>query len=89
MRMRWTACVAAAALGAAGAAAAEPAAPPNVLLIVSDDQGYGDFGFNGNPRVRTPTLDRLASESAVFRNFVVAPACSPTRSAPTTWCAPR
>lgn len=81
MRMRWTACVAAAALGAAGAAAAEPAAPPNVLLIVSDDQGYGDFGFNGNPRVRTPTLDRLASESAVFRNFVVAPACSPTRAA--------
>jgi arylsulfatase A len=52
-----------------------------VLLIISDDQGYGDFAFNGNRLVRTPVLDRLASESAVFRNFVVAPACSPTRAA--------
>lgn len=54
---------------------------PNVLLIVSDDQGYGDFGFTGNRLVRTPALDRLAGESAVFKNFVVAAACSPTRSA--------
>lgn len=54
---------------------------PNVLLIISDDQGFGDFGFNGNTRVRTPNLDRLAAESAVYRNFVVAAACSPTRSA--------
>ena len=55
--------------------------PPNVLLIISDDQGFGDFGFNGNKLVRTPNLDRLASEAAVFRNFVVAAACSPTRAA--------
>lgn len=54
---------------------------PNVLLIISDDQGFGDFGFNGNKLVRTPHLDRLAGEAAVFRNFVVAPACSPTRAA--------
>lgn len=54
---------------------------PNVLLIISDDQGFGDFGFNGNRLVRTPNLDRLAGESAVFRNFVVAAACSPTRAA--------
>ncbi len=53
---------------------------PNVLLIIADDQGCGDFGFMGNTLVRTPRLDRLASESAVFRNFVVAPACSPTRA---------
>lgn len=53
---------------------------PNVLLIVSDDQGCGDFGFTGNKVVKTPHLDRLAAESAVFKNFVVAPACSPTRS---------
>ena len=56
-------------------------AKPNVLLIISDDQGYGDFGFNGNRLVKTPNLDRLASESAVFRNFVVAAACSPSRAA--------
>jgi arylsulfatase A len=54
---------------------------PNVLVIISDDQGFGDFGFTGNKLVRTPNLDRLASESAVFPNFVVAAACSPTRSA--------
>ncbi len=54
---------------------------PNVLLIISDDQGYGDFGFNGNRLVKTPNLDRLASESAVLRNFAVAAACSPTRAA--------
>ena len=54
---------------------------PNVLLIVSDDQGYGDFGFTGNRLVRTPALDRLSGEGAVFRNFVAAPACSPTRAA--------
>lgn len=62
-------------------AAAAEAAKPNVLLILSDDQGFGDFGFNGNRLVRTPNLDRLARESAVFRNFVVAAACSPTRAA--------
>ncbi len=81
MTMRRMVCAAAVALGAAVVTGAGSAMPPNVLLIISDDQGYGDFGFNGNPRVRTPSLDRLASESAVFRNFVVAPACSPTRAA--------
>ena len=57
------------------------AGKPNVLVIISDDQGYGDFGFIGNKLVRTPHLDRLAAESAVFKNFVVAAACSPTRAA--------
>lgn len=60
---------------------ATPGERPNVLLIISDDQGFGDFGFNGNKLVQTPNLDRLASQSAVFRNFVVAAACSPTRAA--------
>lgn len=53
---------------------------PNVLLIISDDQGIGDFGFMGNRTVKTPNLDRLASESALFRQLIVCPACSPTRS---------
>lgn len=66
-------------LAAATGAAAETR--PNVLLIISDDQGYGDFGFNGNKLVKTPNLDRLASEAALFRNFTVAAACSPTRAA--------
>jgi arylsulfatase A-like enzyme len=54
---------------------------PHVLLIISDDQGYSDFGFTGNSRVRTPHLDQLAAKSALYRNFVVAPACSPSRAA--------
>jgi len=60
---------------------AAAATKPNVLLIIADDQGYGDFGFTGNRLVRTPNLDRLAGESAVYRNFSVAAACSPTRAA--------
>jgi arylsulfatase A-like enzyme len=58
-----------------------PKQKPNILLIISDDQGFGDFGFTGNKLVCTPNLDRLAGRSAVYRNFVVAAACSPTRSA--------
>jgi arylsulfatase A-like enzyme len=53
---------------------------PNVLLILTDDQGYGDLAFHGNTRIRTPRLDALARESARFRSFYVSPVCSPTRS---------
>lgn len=53
---------------------------PNILLIVSDDQGYSDFGFTGNSVVQTPNLDRLAEQSAFYSHFIVAPACTPTRS---------
>ena len=57
------------------------ASRPNVILIMTDDQGYGDIGRNGNPVVRTPHLDRLAEDSARFTNFHVDPTCSPTRAA--------
>lgn len=53
---------------------------PNVLLIMTDDQGYGDFGFHGNPVIKTPNLDRLAAESVELTRFHVSPVCSPTRS---------
>lgn len=53
---------------------------PNVLLIMSDDHGYGDLGFHGNPKIRTPHLDRLARQSVGFRSFYVSPVCSPTRA---------
>lgn len=53
---------------------------PNILLIVSDDQGYGDFGFTGNDVVQTPVLDRLSKQSAFYPYFMVGPACTPTRS---------
>lgn len=54
-------------------------APPNVLLIVSDDQGWTDFGFMGNETIRTPNLDRLASQGLVFPNaYVTTPLCRPS-----------
>ena len=52
---------------------------PNILLIISDDQGYGDFGFTGNEVVQTPVLDRLSKEGAFYPHFMVGPACTPTR----------
>jgi arylsulfatase A-like enzyme len=62
-------------------AAAAPPRRPNVVLIVTDDQGYGDLGFTGNPILKTPNLDRLASESLRLVDFHVDPTCSPTRAA--------
>jgi len=53
---------------------------PNVILIMTDDQGYGDLGFTGNPHVQTPIIDKFASESVRFNNFYVSPVCAPTRS---------
>lgn len=52
---------------------------PNVIVILSDDQGYGDFSCHGNPILQTPALDRLYRESVRFGNFHVSPLCTPTR----------
>jgi len=62
---------------------AEPAeaTPPNILFILTDDQGYGDLGRHGHPLLKTPNLDRLYDESVRFDNFYVSPSCSPTRAA--------
>jgi arylsulfatase A len=56
-------------------------APPNVLLIITDDQGYGDFSAHGNPHLKTPNLDQLGRESIQFDRFFVSPVCAPTRAA--------
>ncbi|MFH5834115.1 arylsulfatase [Halalkalibaculum sp. DA384] len=53
---------------------------PNILLIVSDDQGYGDFGSFGNKILKTPNLDQLHKESTYFSEFLVSPVCTPTRA---------
>jgi arylsulfatase A-like enzyme len=53
----------------------------NVILIMTDDQGYGDIAAHGNEMIRTPQLDLLRSESYSFDNFHVDPTCAPTRSA--------
>lgn len=53
---------------------------PNIILLMSDDQGWGDVGFNGNDRIKTPNLDQMASGGVRFdRFYAAAPLCSPTR----------
>lgn len=60
---------------------AAPADKPNILLIVSDDQGYADLGFQGSKDIPTPNLDRLAGEGLRFSNgYVTHPFCSPSRA---------
>ena len=54
--------------------------PPNVVLIMTDDQGYGDFGATGNRVIQTPHLDQLATQSVQLSHFYVSPVCSPTRA---------
>ena len=53
---------------------------PNVIVILTDDQGYGDFSINGNPLIKTPNIDALGYSSTRFTDFHVAPMCTPTRS---------
>ncbi|HYT87326.1 MAG TPA: arylsulfatase [Gemmataceae bacterium] len=52
---------------------------PNIILILSDDQGYGDFSCHGNPVLKTPNLDKFHRQSVRFTDFHVAPMCTPTR----------
>lgn len=52
---------------------------PNIILVLTDDQGYGDLGRNGNPIIKTPNLDRFYDEGMRFEDFHVSPTCAPTR----------
>lgn len=54
---------------------------PNIILVISDDQGYGDLACHGHPYLQTPSIDKLASESVSLKDFHVFPTCSPTRAA--------
>ncbi|MEO6181780.1 MAG: arylsulfatase [Verrucomicrobiota bacterium] len=54
---------------------------PNIVLVMTDDQGYGDLGFTGNPILKTPHIDGFARESVRFTDFHVSPTCAPTRAA--------
>ncbi|HET8550451.1 MAG TPA: arylsulfatase [Bryobacteraceae bacterium] len=67
-------------LAAPSLLAAPPARRPNILLIITDDQGYGDLGCHGNPHLKTPNIDRIAAEGVEFTQFHVTPVCAPTRA---------
>ena len=68
-------------LGAFLAVSLTAADNPNIVIVITDDQGYGDLSCHGNPVVKTPHLDSLASESVRLEDYHVAPTCSPTRCA--------
>tara|TARA_B110001469_G_scaffold62907_1_gene60348 strand:- start:2055 stop:2336 length:282 start_codon:yes stop_codon:yes gene_type:complete len=53
---------------------------PNIIILLTDDQGYGDLGHHGNTDIKTPNIDRFAQESVVFERFYVSPVCAPTRA---------
>lgn len=70
-------------------ALAATARPPNIVLIFTDDQGYGDLSCFGGTHVHTPVIDRLAAEGAKLTNFYVpAPVCTPSRAGLMTGCYP-
>ncbi len=54
---------------------------PNIILVITDDQGYGDISAHGSPDVNTPAMDKLKSQGISFDDFQVSPTCAPTRSA--------
>lgn len=54
--------------------------PPNIVLILTDDQGWGDLSYHGNTNISTPYIDSIAHKGAVMENFFVQPVCSPTRA---------
>ena len=61
------------------ASAADASRPPNIILIISDDQAWTDYSFMGHPAIRTPHLDRLASQGVLFpRGYVPTPLCRPS-----------
>lgn len=64
----------------AGVQAGADSPRPNIVLIMTDDQGYGDLGYHNNPVIRTPHLDKFARESVRFKYFYVCPVCAPTRA---------
>ena len=74
----------ASAIASAGAAAPQTPNPrnrrPNIVFVLTDDQGYGDFSIHGNPYLKTPNCDAIGKEGVQFSQFQVSPVCSPTRS---------
>jgi arylsulfatase A-like enzyme len=80
MRIRRAVLPIVASLAAFSAARSPAADKPNVVVILSDDQGWGDLSVHGNTNISTPNIDSLARDGALFERFFVCPVCSPTRA---------
>ena len=74
-------CLAGLGTAVPGSAAATATKRPNIVLVMTDDQGYGDLSFTGNPILKTPNIDAFARQSVRFTDFHVSPTCAPTRAA--------
>jgi len=57
----------------------DSATGPNIVLMMTDDMGYGDLGFHGNPMIDTPNLDAMAKRASIVKQFYVSPVCAPAR----------
>lgn len=76
-------------IGFVGGVAIADDSQPNIVLVMADDQGWGDTGYNGHPFVKTPHMDAMAADSVVFNRFYAgAPVCSPTRASVMTGRSP-
>lgn len=58
----------------------KPLQQPNIVLVITDDQGYADLGYHGNQYIKTPHLDKFAAQSIELTQFLVCPVCAPTRA---------
>src|SRR5215212_510378 len=70
-------CALCALCGSTASAFAAPARPPNIVLVMTDDQGWFELGVNGNHVIETPNMDRLAADGVRFTHFYACPVCTP------------
>ncbi|MCL4195512.1 MAG: sulfatase-like hydrolase/transferase, partial [Thermoguttaceae bacterium] len=80
MLLTATACLWSIPAPAASAEAAPRPGAPNFVIILADDQGWGDLSLHGNTNLATPNIDSLARDGAMFERFFVCPVCAPTRA---------
>ena len=78
--LNWIVCTAAIIMGLGLSETSAGSSHPNVLLILTDDQGYGDLSLHGNPNLSTPNMDSIGKEGVRLDRFYVSPVCAPTRA---------
>jgi len=67
-------------IAALSGAPQQPASRPNIVVFLTDDQGYADLSSYGHPTINTPNIDRMAREGIRLTSFYAAPSCTPSRA---------